>query len=66
MGQKNFKEGVDRIKDEGPEGYKWLMARLFRKEMGNRVEVEGIEPVQLELILPGKIATDEDTKEIEP
>jgi hypothetical protein len=55
-----MKEGIDKIKGEGPEGYKWLMPRLFREEMGARVEVEGVKAMQLELILPGKVGEHDD------
>jgi len=54
-----IREGLQEILKEGPPGYKWALARLFRKIFGDKIEV-GIdtEPVQLLLELPNMITND--------
>lgn len=51
-------EGIDSIKREGPSGYKWLLARLFRKEFGESLDIGGdLGDVKLQLVLPGMAKT---------
>ena len=47
-------EGMAAIKKEGPAGWKWMLARLFRKEFGEQQHITGdLGSVQLTFDVPG-------------
>ena len=51
-------EATQSIRSEGPNGFKWLLSRLFRKQYGEKIIVDSDEGFQLTLELPGLIPTD--------
>jgi hypothetical protein len=52
-----MKEGIEKITSEGPPGWKWLLPRLFREELGDVMTAGagGDLPTEFQLVLPGLI-----------
>lgn len=49
-----IRKAIKTISEEGPAGYKWLLARIFKDEFGDAPE--GQKPVNIQLELPGLLS----------